>query len=283
MKNLKGKVAVITGGGSGLGRELALVCAARGMHLVLGDVDEPGMQETQRLVEEAVPGTRSVSMKLDVSKLAEVQALAKLAADTFGGAHLVFNNAGVSSGGPLWECTEADWVWVTGVNMYGVAWGIKAFVPMMIEQDEGHVVNTASAAGWVNSPGGGIYNAGKHAVVAISETLALDLRDVQANVGVSVLCPAFFPTAIVDADRNRPAELADTAPMSETRKRREEMVRHAVSHGRLSAAEIAEMTVKAVEDEQFYIFPHKKIKQLIKARAEAADQEKEPFDTMAGR
>lgn len=283
MQNLQGKVAVITGAGSGLGRELSKVCAARGMKLVLGDVDEPGMAETLAEVRKASPDTATASMRVDVSRLDQVQALASLARDSFGAAHVVFNNAGVSSGGPLWEATEADWQWVTGVNVYGVAWGIQSFVPMMLEQGEGHVVNTASAAGWVNAPGGGIYNASKHAVVAISETLALDLRMAEANVGVSVLCPAFFPTAIVDAERNRPPELADTAPMSEARRMHQEMVRHAVMHGRISAGEIAEMTVAAVENEQFYVFPHKKIKHLIKARAEAAEREQEPFDTLAGR
>jgi len=282
MKNLQGKVVVITGAGSGLGRELARVCAGRGMKLVLADVDEPGMAQTLAEIREAVPEVAAVSMRVDVSKLDEVQALATLARESFDAAHVVFNNAGVSAGGPLWEATEADWQWVTGVNVYGVAWGIQSFVPMMLTQGEGHVVNTASAAGWVNAPGGGIYNASKHAVVAISETLAFDLRMAEANVGVTVLCPAFFPTAIVDAERNRPPELADTAPMSEARKFHQEMVRHAVMHGRISAEEIAEMTVAAVEHDQFYVFPHKKIKQLIKARAEAADQEQEPFDTMAG-
>ncbi len=283
MKNLQGKVAVITGAGSGLGRELSKVCAARGMQLVLGDVDQPGMEQTLAEIREANPQADAVSLRVDVSKLEDIQALAALARESYGAAHVVFNNAGVSAGGPMWEATEADWQWVTGVNVYGVAWGIKCFVPMLLEQGEGHVVNTASAAGWVNAPGGGIYNASKHAVVAISETLALDLRLAEANVGVTVLCPAFFPTAIVDAERNRPDELADTAPMSEARKLHQEMVRHAVMHGRISAQEIAEMTVAAVENDQFYVFPHKKIKQLIQARAEAAEREQDPFDTMAGR
>ena len=282
MKSLQDKVAVITGAGSGLGRELCKVCAMRGMKLVLGDVDESGLAQTLEEVRELSPQTVSVSTRVDVSRLDEIQALADLARENFGTAHVVFNNAGVSAGGPMWEATEADWQWVTGVNVYGVAWGIRAFVPMMLDQNEGHIVNTASAAGWVNAPGGGIYNASKHAVVAISETLALDLRMAEANVGVTVLCPAFFPTAIVDAERNRPAELADTAPMSEARKLHQDMVRHAVMHGRIPAGEIAEMTVAAVENDQFYVFPHKKIKHLIKARADAADREQDPFDTMAG-
>jgi NAD(P)-dependent dehydrogenase (short-subunit alcohol dehydrogenase family) len=283
MKELNGKVAVITGGGSGLGREFALCCARRGMKLVLADVDEAGMTETLRLVEVERPGTEAASLRVDVSKLEQVEALAQLAQERFGAVHVVFNNAGVSCGAPVWENTPADWQWVLGVNVYGVVWGVKTFVPMMLAQGEGHIVNTASAAGWLNGPGGAIYNVSKSAVVALSETLALDLRDVGADIGVSVLCPAFFPTAISDAERNRPTELADTAPMTEQRRKRVEQARYAVEQGRIPASAIAEQTLQAVEQNRFYIFPHQKVKSLIKARAEAAEREVDVFDTLAGR
>lgn len=281
MRDFQGKVAVITGGGSGLGRELALRCAARGMKLVLGDVDEKGMQETLRLVEGAHAGTESATMRLDVSKLEQVQAFAELAKTRFGGAHLLFNNAGVSVGGPVWMNTQADWEWVMGVNLYGVVWGIKAFTPMMIEQGQGHIVNVASAAGWLNGPSMAVYNASKHSVVALSETLALDLRDVGAdNIGVTVLCPAFFPTAIHESARNRPADMADTLERSEVAAERTAAIQAAVAKGRIKAEDIAEMTLKAVENEQFYVFPHRKIKDLIRMRAEAANGEKTVFDSM---
>ncbi|MCC5811455.1 MAG: SDR family NAD(P)-dependent oxidoreductase [Ectothiorhodospiraceae bacterium] len=283
MKDLKGKVAVITGGGSGLGRELALCCAARGMRLVLADVDESGMVETVRQAGERYPGTESATMRVDVSRSEDVEALARLARERFGAAHLLFNNAGVAVNGPMWDYTPDDWHWVMGVNVYGVSWGIRAFVPMMIKQGEGHVVNTASAAGWVYAPGSGVYNASKSAVVAMSETLAMDLRDVDANVGVSVLCPAFFPTAITSSARHRPSELGETSPETEAKRQREEQLKQAVEKGRISAAEIAELTLKAVEQNQFYIFPHKKIKALALARAQAADRETDAFDTLAGR
>lgn len=284
MRELGGKVAVITGGGSGLGRELALACARRGMRLMLADVDEAGMAETARLASEAQAEIEVDTLRVDVANLEQVEALAQRAKERFGGAHLLFNNAGVSCGGPLWEHTAADWQWVLGVNLQGVAWGIKAFVPLMLEQGEGHIVNTASAAGWLNGPGSGIYNASKAAVVAISETLYFDLQDVGAEqIGVTVLSPAFFPTPIIDSERNRPAELADTAPMTEARRLRNEQIRYAVQHGRISAEEIAEMTLAAVEKNQFYVFPHQKIKALIKARAEAADREAAAFDTLTGR
>ncbi|KAA0694731.1 SDR family NAD(P)-dependent oxidoreductase [Halopseudomonas laoshanensis] len=280
MQNLKGKVAVITGGGSGLGRELALRCAARGMKLVLGDVDEAGMQETLNQVKALDASIESATMRLDVSKLDQVEAFAALAKSRFGGAHLLFNNAGVSVGGPVWMNTQADWEWVVGVNMYGVAWGLKAFTPMMIEQGEGHIVNVASAAGWVNGPSMAVYNATKHSVVAMSETLALDLRDVGAKVGVTVLCPAFFPTGIHDSARNRPADMADTLERSAIAEERAAAIKAAVEKGRIKATDVAEMTLKAVEDDQFYVFPHRKIKELIKLRAAAADAETTVFDSM---
>lgn len=283
MKALKGKVAVITGGGSGLGREIALCCARRGMNLVLADVDEPGMAETVKQVEQAQPDTETATLKVDVSKLEQVEALGELAKERFGTAHVVFNNAGVGVNAPIWENTASDWQWVLGVNLYGVAWGIKVFTPMMLEQGEGHIVNTASAAGWMNMAGSAVYNVSKCSVVAMSETLANDLKDAGANVGVSCLSPAFFPTPIIESERNRPAELADSAPDSELRRKRQEQLKHAVAHGKLSAADVAEITVKAVEDDQFYIFPHQKIKQLILARAEAAQDEKTAYDPTAGR
>lgn len=280
MQNFQGKVAVITGGGSGLGRELALGCAARGMKLVLGDVDEAGMQETLRLVAEAHPGTESATMQLDVSRLEQVEALAELCKSRFGGAHLIFNNAGVSVGGPVWQNTVADWEWVMGVNLYGVAWGVKVFTPMLIEQGEGHIVNTASAAGWLNGPSMAIYNVTKHSVVALSETLALDLRDAGANVGVTCLCPAFFPTAIHESARNRPADKADTVEPTEIMKKRSELIKQAVEKGKIQASDIAEMTLKAVENDQFYVFPHRKIKDLIGLRAAAAAAEGGVFDSL---
>lgn len=280
MKDFQGKVAAITGGGSGLGRELALCCAARGMKLVLGDVDEKGMVETQRLVEAAHPGTETTTMRLDVSSLDQVQAFADLCKSSFGGVHLVFNNAGVSVGGPVWENTVADWDWVMGVNLYGVVWGVKVFTPLLIAQGEGHIVNTASAAGWLNGPSMAIYNVTKHSVVALSETLALDLRDVGANVGVTCLCPAFFPTGISDSARNRPADKAETITPSDVMLKRAELTKAAVAKGKIQAADIAEMTLRAVENDQFYVFPHRKIKELIKLRAAAADREQDVFDSL---
>ena len=276
-------VAVITGAGGGLGRALALGCAARGMHLVLADVERAGLDESVGQIAEQSAGCEVVSQIVDVSKLASVDALAQASFARFGRVDWLFNNAGVGVNGPIWENSERDWQWVLGVNLLGVAWGIKAFVPRMLAQGHGHIVNTASAAGWVNAPGSGVYNASKCAVVAMSETLAMDLAQAGASLGVSVLSPAFFPTGIVDSGRNRPADLAcDEAP-SEARQRSEEQLRYAVEHGRLNAAEVAQITLSAVEARQFYIFPHGKIKRMVLARAAAADAQMKVYDPRPGK
>jgi NAD(P)-dependent dehydrogenase (short-subunit alcohol dehydrogenase family) len=272
-------VAVITGGGSGLGRALALTCAARGMHLVLADVDRAGLDESVRQLGVESPGCEVLTQIVDVSKLDRVESLAAASYERFGRVDWLFNNAGVGVNGPIWENSERDWTWVLGVNLLGVAWGIKAFVPRMLIQGHGHLINTASAAGWVNAPGSGVYNASKCAVVAMSESLAMDFAQVGASIGVSVLSPAFFPTGIVDSARNRPADLACDTPMSDARRRSEEQLRYAVEHGRLSAAQVAEITVQAVENRQFYIFPHGKIKAMVLARAGAANAETEVYDS----
>jgi len=283
LNNLNGKVAVVTGGGSGLGRELSLCCAQRGMKLVLADVDAPGMAETERLVKEKHPGIETVCWPLDVSQLDQVEALANFVQERFGGTHLLFNNAGVGSAGPIWESTAKDWQWVLGVNLLGVAWGIKAFVPRMLKQGKGHIVNTASAAGWMNGPGAGIYNVSKCGVVAMSESLVADLKDVGGNIGVSVVSPAFFPTPMLKNSQTLRPQDASEAPLSDIAQKRKEQTHYAMQNGKVSAAQIAEVTLRAVEENRFYVFPHPKIKALVLARASAVQEETTAFDPMAAR
>jgi len=271
MKELKGKVAAVTGAASGLGRAMALAFADEGMHVALGDVADAS--EVFAAVE--AKGVSALAMKLDVSKAEEVEAFAELIDKDLGGAHIVCNNAGVSPLGAAWETSLDDWRWTIGVNLWGVIHGVKSFVPRLLKRNDGHVVNTASVAGIINPPGSGAYNVTKHAVVALSETLHHDLRERGSAVGVSVLCPAYVPTGIADSERNRPAGMQATAKTKEILAR-EQMLKKAVSSGRLSADDVAKAVVQAVKEDRFYILTHPRIKGAIGARMEDILQDREP-------
>lgn len=252
--DLTGKTAVITGAGSGFGRELALCCSAAGMQLVLADVDTAGMAQTLALT--GLSALDAVALRCDVSKSDEVDQLARLAQERFGGTHLLFNNAGVIAAGPIWQATPQDWTWVFGVNVMGVANGIRSFVPAMLERGEpAWVVNTASVAGLVCPPDMAVYSASKHAVVAMSECLHHELAQTGKSVGVSVLCPAYVDTGIADSDRHRPPELTDANPVHSPIMDR---TREAMRAGRLTAADVARFTLDAVLQRRFYVFPHRK-------------------------
>ena len=273
MKDFKGKVAVVTGAASGFGREFALALASEGARLVLADVDEKGMAETAAMLPE---GTESLAARCDVRTPQSLDELAAKTYERFGAAHLVFNNAGVAVCGPAWTATLEDWKWVLDINQMGVVHGIRSFVPRMIAAGEpGHVVNTASVAGLLSIPGSAVYCVSKHAVVTLSECLRHDLRVAKAPVGVSVLCPAFVPTGIADSARNRPQELAATNPLG---KIYEEGVRKAVAAGKLSAADIARITLDAVRNDRFYVLPHQKTKAAIETRMQDILAERDPTD-----
>jgi NAD(P)-dependent dehydrogenase (short-subunit alcohol dehydrogenase family) len=278
MKDLKGKVAAVTGAASGLGRAMALAFAREGMDLALGDVDErnlsPVREEIARL------GRRAFPMKLDVSNPGEVEAFAEQTVKALGAVHVVCNNAGVSPIGAAWENTVDEWRWILGVNLWGVIHGVRAFAPRLIAQGAGHIVNTASVAGLICPPGSGAYNVTKHAVVALSETLHHDLRERGAAVGVSVLCPAYVPTGIADSERNRPAGISISEKTRETLAR-EAMLKKAVASGRLSADEVAAAVVRAVKEERFYILTHPRIKGAIRARMEDILDERAPRNPLS--
>jgi NAD(P)-dependent dehydrogenase (short-subunit alcohol dehydrogenase family) len=268
MKDLKGKTAVVTGAGSGLGRAMALAFHREGMNLALADVDEKGLSETASLV-------NGMAMRVDVSKEADVQSFAEKVQSPF----LVCNNAGVSPLGAVWESTPADWQWILGVNLWGVIHGVRAFAPRLIAAGAGHIVNTASVAGLISPPGSGAYNVTKHAVVALSETLHHDFKERNIPVGVSVLCPAYVPTGISDSERNRPADLPQ-GEKSEATKAKEAILRKAVSSGRLSADDVAAAVVTAVKEDRFYILTHPRIKGAIQARMEDILQDRAPRDPL---
>jgi NAD(P)-dependent dehydrogenase (short-subunit alcohol dehydrogenase family) len=274
MKELKGKVAVVTGAASGLGRAMALAFAREGMRLALADVDEAGLKQTQQEIK-----GQSFTMRVDVSRAAEVDDFSKGVLDELKGIHVVCNNAGVSPLGAVWEHNAADWQWVLGVNLWGVIHGVRAFTPHLVAQNEGHIVNTASVAGIIAPPGSGAYNVTKHAVVALSETLHHDLRERNSRVGVSVLCPAYVPTRITESERNRPGDLPASTKSQETLAR-EAMLKKAVTSGKVSADQVAQAVVAAVKEERFYILTHPRIKGAIQARMEDILQERAPRNPM---
>lgn len=259
MKNFTDKVVVITGAASGFGREFALIGARLGMKLVLADVQQDALDVVKAELEES--GAQVLALRCDVRHSHEVQALADATMQRFGAVHLVFNNAGVGSGGLIWENTQADWEWVLGVNLWGVIHGVRIFTNLMLEcakkdpEYEGHIVNTASMAGLLNAPTMGVYNVSKHAVVSLTETLFQDLQLVQAPIGASVLCPYFVPTGISQSHRNRPEDVA-SGKVTASQKAAQSMTDKAVSSGKVSASEVAENTFKAIRDQQFYIFSH---------------------------
>ena len=210
-----GQVAVVTGGASGIGRAMVDAFAARGLTVVLADVDTDSLDTAVRELNGS--GATAVGVQVDVSDHASVDGLAERVLRELGRVDVLCNNAGIiAPRRPLWEHTPDDWRWTLDVNLLGVANGIRAFVPAMIEAGRGHVVNTASMAGLTTIPGGGngAYSATKHAVVGLTETLRVELDEVAPEVGVTVLCPGPVPSRIHDSARNRPAELADTGPVA---------------------------------------------------------------------
>jgi NADP-dependent 3-hydroxy acid dehydrogenase YdfG len=276
MKDFKQKTAVITGAGSGFGREFARKGAALGMNLVLADVQKDALMAVAD--ELTAKGAKVIAEVIDVSKGEQVDALAAAAKKAFGNVHLLFNNAGVAAGGLMWEHTQADWEWVLGVNVWGVIHGVRAFVPAMLAHGEaGHVVNTASVAGLLSAPTMGVYNVSKHSVVALSETLYNDFRMVQSKLGASVLCPAFVPTGIHLSHRNRPEDLAAAEP-TPSMIASQKASKKAVTSGKVSAPEVCEMTFKAIEEERFYIITHQKIMNSVKLRLDDVAQQRNPTD-----
>ncbi|WP_206998433.1 SDR family oxidoreductase [Trinickia mobilis] len=277
MEHFAGKVAVITGAASGFGRAFAAKGAALGMKLVLADVDAKALAEVVDAL--GAQGAEAIGVPTDVSNGGAVEALARRTLDAFGQAHLLFNNAGVGAGGFLWESSANDWAWVFGVNVMGVAHGVRVFAPIMLRQNEpAHIVNTASVAGLLSPPSMGIYNASKHAVVALTETLFHDLRNAGGLVGCSLLCPAFVPTGIADAERARPAGLRNDAPATPSQVLAGRQLHKAVRAGKLSAEEVAELTFDAIRERRFYIVTHPSIMESVRLRHEDIEQLRAPTD-----
>lgn len=268
MKTFEGRVAVVTGAASGIGRAYADRCARAGMKVVLADVEEGALAKAE--AELRAGGTPVLAVKTDVSKPDQVQALADQAVKAFGGVHLVFNNAGVSdTSGKIWERPYADWEWVMGVNFYGVLHGIRTFTPILLAQNvEGHIVNTASTAGLVFSVLG-IYSVTKHAIVSLSEALYLDLKSAGAKVGVSVVCPSWVKTNILTSARNRPAELhTPEKPPTPAEIARYQAIQKLLAEGG-SPDFIADCAFDAIQSGQFYVVPSPESKADVASRMQA--------------
>lgn len=280
MKRFAGRVAVITGAGSGFGLEVARVAAREGMKLVLVDVQADALEKAAA----EFAGSELLVRRVDVSKADQMQTLADEVFARFGAPHFVFNNAGVGAGGLIWENSVADWEWVLGVNLMGVVHGVRLFTPMMLAAAkadptfEAHIVNTASMAGLLAPPNMGVYNVSKHGVVALSETLYQDLALVTEQVRCSVLCPYFVPTGIAHSERNRP----DAAQQStRSQKVGAAMIEQAVSHGRLTAADVAELTFKAMRGQSFYILTHPQAMGGVQERMKDILEGRNPSDPFA--
>jgi NAD(P)-dependent dehydrogenase (short-subunit alcohol dehydrogenase family) len=261
MNELKGRVAVVTGGASGIGRAMAELFARERAKVVVADVDERALAE----VVESIRARDGVALgvRTDVTDLASVEALAATVFRTFGKVNVLCNNAGVALWGGLESATHRDWQWVLGVNLWGVIHGVEAFVPRMVASKEpGHIVNTASMAGLVATRGLGVYNTSKYAVVGLSETLAKDLRPYR--IGVSVLCPMGVATQIRESARNRPAGLANAAPSA---------AEPVELMGRtLAPAAVADMVLAAIRVNRLYVITHEEGLQALRRRHERLEQ-----------
>jgi NAD(P)-dependent dehydrogenase (short-subunit alcohol dehydrogenase family) len=277
MRDFQNKIAVITGGASGIGRGLAERCAREKMKVVLADVEETALDQTAQELKNA--GADVLAVRTDVSKSEEIEALANKTLDAFGAVHLLFNNAGVGAGTTVWESALTDWEWVLGVNLWGVIYGVRTFVPIMLKQnEESHIVNTASIAGLTTGPSLGVYKVSKHGVVSLSETLACELAIIGSKIKVSVLCPAGVNTRIMNSERNRPAEMQNDSAVESTHpavKQMDEMLRQLVETG-MSPAQIADAVFDAIRSEKFYILTHAEMKPMLQKRMEDILQERNP-------
>ncbi len=282
MKNLDGKVAVVTGGASGIGRAVATRFAEAGMRVVLADIQEDALDRTAS--ELAAAGHQVIGVRTDVSVGESVEALAATVMAEFGAVHVLHNNAGVGVGGYLWTHTQRDWEWVLGVNLWGVIHCVRVFVPLMISQGEpAHIVNTASMAGLISVPGLGAYNVSKHGVVTLSETLERDLRIACAPIGVSVLCPGLVTTNIFESHRNRPGDISDEGQdpgllgltaAADGPARADALESFGTM---LTPEQVATAVLEGVVDDHFYILTHPEpARSLVRSRADDIIEARHP-------
>jgi NAD(P)-dependent dehydrogenase (short-subunit alcohol dehydrogenase family) len=286
---LAGGTAVITGAASGFGLEACRIAARLRMKVVMADIESAALDAAAGEIA-ALGAAAVLPRRTDVSKATDIEALGAVTFERYGAPHFVFNNAGVAAGGLVWEHTVNDWEWVLGVNLMGVAHGVRVFTPAMLEAASadpgyrGHIVNTASMAGLLAAPNMGLYNASKHAVVAISETLYQDLALLGDQVHAHLLCPFYVPTAINRSERNRPAELSDAA----ARRTRSQLMAQALSDkaigsGKVSAEQVAQYVFDAIAENRFYVFSHPHALGTVQTRMEDVMLRRNPSDPFANR
>jgi NAD(P)-dependent dehydrogenase (short-subunit alcohol dehydrogenase family) len=271
MKGFKGKVAIVTGGASGIGRGIAERCAAEGMKVVIADIEEAALKQAEKTLKDG--GAEVLAVRTDVSKLTEVEALAQKTLEAFGRVNLLFNNAGVNTDislrKPVWENTIADWEWMVGVNLWGVIYGVKVFLPIMMRQNtECHIVNTSSMAGLLLEPQLVIYAVTKTGIIALSEGLYIQLKERNSPIGVSVLCPAFVSSRIFEAERNRPAKLKNPSEPLKPRQQAALVKQFSQAAPTLTPEQNADIVFKAIREGTFYIFTDPLVQELFRQRAE---------------
>lgn len=275
MQELKKKVAVITGAAEGIGKAIALAAANEGMRLVLADISAEQLDKTVNQIRQS--GASVIGVVTDVALEHEVQALADRAYAEFGNVHLLVNNAGVAFAKSAWETSAKDWEWIMGINLYGVTHALRIFVPRMLANNEdGHIINTASLAGLVSEPALAAYNASKFGVVTITEGLYHDLTLRHSKIGVSVLCPGWVKTRITDSERHR--ELADRSKPEELEKvslKTGMAIAKAVDAG-ISPTLVADAVFEAIKNNNFYILTHPESKAAVHIRTEDILQGRAP-------
>lgn len=274
MQDFAGKVAVVTGGASGIGLALSRRFLSENMLVALADVEEEPLVAAEKSLGEEFGAGNVATFVTDVRDANAVEALAASTLDRFGAAHIVCNNAGVAIGGLTWTIPDDRWRWIVDVNLLGVVNGIRAFVPRMIEQGEGHVVNTASVAGLVTTPLASPYTATKHAVVALSECLHMELRMSTADVGVSVLCPAWVRTNIADSERNRPENVM-ASEFEVARDEQPSMLQSLVEQG-MDPGDVADAVVDGIRVGRFWILTHPTSLAAVKLRWQAIENDDQP-------
>jgi NAD(P)-dependent dehydrogenase (short-subunit alcohol dehydrogenase family) len=279
VKDFKGKVAVVTGGASGIGWGLAERCAVEGMKVVIADIEEPALKQAVKTLK--ARGAEVLAVRTDVSKLSDVEALAQKTVDAYGGVHLLFNNAGVNTDislrKPVWENTIADWEWMIGVNLWGVIYGIKVFLPIMLKQNTScHIVNTSSMAGLLAEPQLVIYAVTKSGILSLSEGLYIQLKERNSPIGVSVLCPAFVSSRIFEAERNRPTNLVNPPKPPKPHQQAELVSQFNKASPTLSPEQTADIVFKAIREGTFYIFTDPLVQELFRQKSENILKGKNP-------